>query len=85
MLKSSLCNYSDAYIHVSETVMVVKSASGGESNNVQAAFKIDFAFTNCINEKNNRKIDNAKDIDVVMLMYNLIECNNNIRKIMAIL
>ena len=67
MLKSSLCNYSDAYIHVSETVMVVKSASGGESNNVQAAFKIDFAFTNCINEKNDRIIDNAKDINVVML------------------
>ena len=85
MLKSSLCNYSDAYIHVSETVMVVGSPSGGENNNVQAAFKIVFPFTNCINEKNNRKIDNAKDIDVVMLMYNLIECNNNIRKIMAIL
>ena len=68
MLKSRLCNYSDAYILVSETVMVVESASGGENNNVQAAFKIFFPFTNCISEKNNRKIDNAKDIDVVMLM-----------------
>ena len=85
MLKSSLCNYSDAYILVSETAMVVESASGRENDNIQAAFKIVFPFTNCISEKNNRKIDNAKDIDVVMLMYNLIECNNNIRKIMAIL
>ena len=30
-------------------------------------------FTNCISEINNTQIDNAKDIDIVMPMYNLIE------------
>ena len=28
-------------------------------------------------KKNNTQIDNAKDINVVMLMYNLIEHSNN--------
>ena len=27
-------------------------------------------FTNCISEINNTQIDNAKDIDIVMHMYN---------------
>ena len=30
-------------------------------------------FIKCISEINNTKVDNAKDIDVVMPMYNLIE------------
>ena len=34
-------------------------------------------FTGCISEVNNSQIDNAKDIDVVMPMYNLIEYSDN--------
>ena len=34
-------------------------------------------FTDCISEINNSQIDNAKDIDVVMPMYNLIEYSDN--------
>ena len=30
--------------------------------------------------KNNIQIDNAKDIDIIMPMYNLIEYNNNYSK-----
>ena len=30
--------------------------------------------------KNNIQIDNAKDIDIIMPMYNLIENNNNYSK-----
>ena len=32
-------------------------------------------FTNCMGEINNTQINDAKDIDVVMLMYNLMECS----------
>ena len=32
-------------------------------------------FTNCISEVSNTQIDNAEDIDIVMPMYNLIECS----------
>ena len=38
-------------------------------------------FTNCICEMNNSQVDNAKDIDAVMLMYNLLEYSDNYTKI----
>ena len=40
-------------------------------------FKNCAPFTNCISEINNTQVDNAKDIDIVMLMYNLIEYSDN--------
>ena len=44
-------------------------------------FKSCAPFTDCISEINNTEIDNAKDIDVVMPIYNLIEYNDNYSKI----
>ena len=38
------------------------------------------AFTDCISEINNTQVDNAKNIDVVMLMYNLIEYSDTYSK-----
>ena len=35
---------------------------------------------NCISKINGIQIDNAEDLDVVMPMYNLIECSKNYRK-----
>ena len=67
MLKSSLCDYSDAYILVKGTITV----------NNTAAQKNCAPFTNCISEINNTQIDHAKDIDIVMPMYNLIEYSDN--------
>ena len=37
-------------------------------------------FTKCISRINNTEIDNAKDIDIVMSMYNLIEYSDNYSK-----
>ena len=37
-------------------------------------------FTICISEINNTQVDNAKDIDIVMPMSNLIEYNDNYSK-----
>ena len=39
------------------------------------------SFTDCISEKNNTQISNAKDIDIVMPMYNLIKYGDNYSKI----
>ena len=36
--------------------------------------------TNCKNEINNAEIDNAKDIDILMPIYNLIEYSDNYSK-----
>ena len=57
MLKSSLCDYRDAYILVSGTITI--DGEGADDKN-------------SISEINNTQIDNAKHIDVVMPMYNLI-------------
>ena len=38
-------------------------------------------FTNCISEINNSQTNNAKDIDVVMEMYNLIKYSDTYSKI----
>ena len=76
MLKSSLCDYSDAYILVKGTISVNNTAAQGaaaNNTNKKVIFKNCAPFTNRISEINNKQIDNAKDIDIVMPMYNLIE------------
>ena len=73
MLKSSLCDYIDAYILVKETIDV-------NTANKKVIFKNCAPFTNCISEINNTQVDNAKDIDTVMSIYNLIEYSNNYSK-----
>ena len=83
MLKSSLCDYSDAYILVKGTISVTNTAAAGAgANNInkKLIFKNCAPFTNCISEINNTQIDNAKDIDIVMPMYNLIEHSDNYAK-----
>ena len=83
MLKSSLCDYSDAYIFVKGTITVNNTAAQGaaaNNTNKKVIFKTCALFTNCISEINNTQIDNAKDIDIVMPMYNLIEYSDNYAK-----
>ena len=83
MLKSSLCDYSDAYIFVKGTIAVNNTAAAGaaaNNTNRKVIFKNCAPFTNCISEINNTQIDNAKDIDIVMPMYNLIEYSDNYAK-----
>ena len=84
MLKSSLCDYSDAYILVKGTISINSTAAAGaavnNNNNKKVLFKNCAPFTNCISEINNTQVDNAKDIDIVMPMYNLIEYSDNYKK-----
>ena len=37
-------------------------------------------YTDCVSEINNTKVDNTKDLDIVMPMYDLIEYSNNFSK-----
>ena len=85
MLKSSLCDYSDAYILVKGTITINgaaadAAASQADERDKGVAFKNCASFTNCISEINNTQADNAKDIDIVMPMYNLIEYSDNYAK-----
>ena len=83
MLKSSLCDYSDAYILVKGTITFNNTAAQGaaaNNTNKKVIFKNWSPFTNCISEINNTQIDHAKDIDIVMPMYNLFEYSDNYAK-----
>ena len=83
MLKSSLRDYSNAYILVKRTVSVNNTAAQGaaaNNTNKKVIFKNCAPFTNCISGINNTQIDNATDIDIVMPMYNLIEYSDNYAK-----
>ena len=79
MLKSSLCDYSDAYILVKGTITI--NGRGADAAASQADERNNCAlFINCISEINNTQVENAKDIDIVMPMYNLIEYSDNYAK-----
>ena len=83
MLKSSLCNYSDAYIHVRGTISVNNTAAEGtaaNNNNKEVILKNCAPFTNCISEINNTQIENVKDLDIMIPMYNSIEYRDNYLK-----
>ena len=85
MLKSSLCDYSDAYILVKGTITIAgegddAAARQADVRDKGVAFKNCTPFANCISEINNIQVDNAKDIDIVMPMYNLIEYSDNYAK-----
>ena len=80
MLRFSLCDYSDAYILVKGNKTVNNTAGvAADPNNKdkKVIFKNCAPFTNCINKINNTQVDNAENIDMVMPMYNLIECRDN--------
>ena len=83
MLKSGLCDYSDVHILVKGTITVNNTApadADASNTNEKVIFKNCASFTNCISGINNTQIDNAKDIDIVMPMYNLIEYSDNYSK-----
>ena len=63
------------------TVNNTAAADAAENNtNKKVIFQNCAPFTNVISEINNTQIDNAKDNDIVMPMYNLIEFSNNYSK-----
>ena len=80
MLKSSLCYYSDAYILVTTVNNTAADGAAATNTKKNVIFKNCTIFTNFISEINNIQVDNAKDIDIVMQMYNLIEYRDNYSK-----
>ena len=85
MLKSSLCDYNDAYILVKGRITIAgagtdAAARRADERDKDVAFKNCAPFTNCISEINNTQVDNTKDIDIVMPIYNLTEYSDNYTK-----
>ena len=59
MLRSDLCDYSNAYIVVKGTITIVRP--NGAKRNKEVVFKNNAPFINCISKINGVKIDNANE------------------------
>ena len=82
MLRSDLCDFSDAYIVVKGDTTLTKTNKRRfiDIRNRFLTFKNSAPFTNSISKINNVLIDNAEDLDIVMSMYNFFEYSKNYRK-----
>ena len=88
MLRTSLCDYIDAYIFVKGTITVPNTAAtdaGANNTNKKVIFKNCAPFTGCISRMSNTRTDDAQYTDVVMPMYNLIKHSDNYSKTSGIL
>ena len=76
MIRSNLCDYSDAHILIKGTITLPnKGVAGTAVNyaNIKVIFKSCATFTDRITEINSTQVYEAQIIDVIMPMYNLIE------------
>ena len=82
MLRSDLCDFSDAYIVVKGDITLTKAADRDfiDVRNRFLAFKNNAPFTNSISKINNVLIDIVEDLDIVMPMYNLLEYSKSYSK-----
>ena len=80
MLRSDLCDYSDAYVVADDFEAPNNTADNANASNTandnafgekKLVFKNNAPFINCTSKINDVKIDNAKDLDVAMPIYNL--------------
>ena len=70
MLRSNLCDYADAYILVNGRITITGAGDDGAARRADERDK-------GVTFKNYAPFTNAKDIDIVMSMYNLIEYSDN--------
>ena len=82
MLRSHLCDYSDAYILVKGTITVARN-NPRDRQNRPVILKNNAPFVSCITRINGELIEDADDLDIVMPMYNLLEHSKNYRKILG--
>ena len=77
MIRSNLCDYSDAHIHLKATITVPNTVAAAPINNAskKVIFKNWAPFINCIIEINNtqviinNEINNAQNIDIDIIAY----------------
>ena len=78
MLRSSICDYADAYILVKGTILITgaeddDAAKSLDEGNNGVKFKNYAPFTKWLSRINGTEIDNVQDIDIIMPVYSLIE------------
>ena len=91
MLRSNLCDYSDAYILVKGKIGFTALGVNNDANNIRdkrnrpVILKNNAPFVSCITRINGELIEDADDLDIVMPMYNLLEYSKNYRKTIGLL
>ena len=85
MLRSNLCDYSDAYILVKGTITVTAPGVNNNANNIRdkrnrpVILKNNAPFVSCITRINGELIEDADDLDIVMSIM-LLEYSKKYRK-----
>ena len=79
MLRSDLCDYSEAYVWVKGDVTATDPTHNLIFNDY-FAFKNNAPFISYVSKINNKLVENAEDLDVVMPMYNFLEYSKNYQK-----
>ena len=76
MFRLDLCDYSDAYI-VAKRRVTVEGDNDDKTGNKKLIFKTNAPFRSCKSKINSTFVGNPEDLDIIMLMYNLLEyiCN----------
>ena len=91
MLRSNLCDYSDAYILVKGTITVTAPGVNNNVNNIRdkrnrpVILKNNAPFFSCITRINGELIEDVDDLDIVMSMYNLLEYSKSYKKTIIII
>ena len=80
MLRSDLCDYSDAYVWV-KGKMTITNPNDNANFNKDLTLKNNAPFISCISKINGELVEYAEDLDIVMPMYNLLEYSKNYEKI----
>ena len=85
MLKSTLCDYSDAYILAKGTITIAGREDDAAARQVDKRYKVLIykncsPFTYCVCKINITQADYARDADVGLPMYNLLEYSDNYSK-----
>ena len=86
MLRSNLCDYSDAYILVKGTIIVMAPVVNNDANNIRdkrkrpVILKNNAPFVSCITRINGELIEDSDYLEKVMPVYNLLEYSKNYRK-----
>ena len=79
VLRSDLCDFSDAYIFVKGDI-TLEGDNDANKRNKNLALRNNAPFINCFSKINGVQIDNTEDLDVLTPMYNIFEYNKNYRK-----
>ena len=79
MLRSDLCDYSDAYVWVKGTITVTNPNNNANFDR-RLTLKNNAPFISCVSKINGELVENAEDLDIVIPMYNLLEYSKNYEK-----